>query len=133
MLYVPHTLTALDFSLYLLHVLYYLLLRSGTMRFSNLASFAATLFLGQVLGLSDAEWRSQSIYQIMTDRFATGTGDRSACSDLGEYCGGTWQGIIDQLDYIQGMGFTAVSLIVLNRVPGRTNNDRSGSHQSWRT
>ena len=27
------------------------------------------------------------------------------------YCGGTWQGIIQQLDYIQGMGFSAVSLV----------------------
>ena len=29
--------------------------------------------------------------------------------DESQYCGGTWQGIIKQLDYIQGMGFTAVS------------------------
>jgi alpha-amylase len=25
-----------------------------------------------------------------------------------QYCGGTWQGLIDQLDYINNMGFTAV-------------------------
>lgn len=60
--------------------------------------------------LSTKEWQKQSIYSVMTDRFAKSSDDFSsqACA-LKAYCGGTWQGIIDQLDYIQGMGFTAVS------------------------
>jgi len=57
-----------------------------------------------------AAWRSRSIYQVFTDRFARPDGSTTAaCSTTDRlYCGGTWQGLIKQLDYIQGMGFTAV-------------------------
>lgn len=58
--------------------------------------------------LNSAGWRSQSIYQVITDRFARTDGTTSACGNLNDYCGGTWQGLINKLDYIQGMGFTAV-------------------------
>jgi alpha-amylase len=57
------------------------------------------------------DWRSRSIYQVITDRFARPDGSTTAPCVLADnkYCGGTWQGIINKLDYIQGMGFTAVS------------------------
>ncbi|KAI1820035.1 alpha-amylase [Xylaria intraflava] len=58
--------------------------------------------------LSTDDWRKQSIYQVLTDRFARTNGSTSACDDFRSYCGGTWQGLINKLDYIQGMGFTAV-------------------------
>lgn len=60
--------------------------------------------------LTPAEWRNQSIYFIMTDRFARTDGSTTAPCNVtaGQYCGGTWQGIINHLDYIQDMGFTAV-------------------------
>jgi alpha-amylase len=46
----------------------------------------------------------------MTARFARPDGSTTAkCDPVGKYCGGTYQGIIKQLDYIQNMGFTAVS------------------------
>jgi len=67
------------------------------------------------------EWKSRSIYQILTDRFAVARGeDVNANVDVNEdgdgeidissrpYCGGTWTGVIEKLDYIQGMGFDAV-------------------------
>lgn len=59
------------------------------------------------------DWRSRSIYQIITDRFARTDGSTTAPCVLGDqlYCGGTWQGIINQLDYINGMGFTAVGVL----------------------
>lgn len=46
----------------------------------------------------------------MTDRFARTDGSIDAECDLrkGAYCGGTWRGIMDKLDYIQGMGFDAI-------------------------
>lgn len=44
----------------------------------------------------------------MTDRFARTDGSTTAACNLNDYCGGTWQGLINHLDYIQGMGFTAV-------------------------
>ncbi|KAF8841394.1 glycoside hydrolase family 13 protein [Paxillus ammoniavirescens] len=60
------------------------------------------------------QWRSRSIYQVMTDRFALqdvsdGTAYNMPCNTSAlQYCGGTWRGIIDHLDYIQGMGFDAI-------------------------
>lgn len=58
------------------------------------------------------EWRKQSIYQIITDRFAVTNGSTDIPCDPDDqvYCGGTFAGITNKLDYIQGMGFTAVSL-----------------------
>ena len=53
-----------------------------------------------------AEWKSRSIYQILTDRFAR-TKESLNCN-LSKYCGGNYQGIIQQLDYIKGMGFDAI-------------------------
>ncbi|KAL1862639.1 hypothetical protein Daus18300_008437 [Diaporthe australafricana] len=70
--------------------------------------------------LSAEEWQKQTIYQVMTDRFARTPSDDSGlgivdaadsdadCPLPRQYCGGTWQGITDKLDYIQGMGFTAI-------------------------
>ena len=52
------------------------------------------------------EWLSRSIYQILTDRFAR-TSDTGSCN-LSQYCGGNYQGIINKLDYIKGMGFDAI-------------------------
>lgn len=58
--------------------------------------------------LTSAQWRSQSIYQVLTDRFALTNGSTTQPCGVGSYCGGTWQGIVNKLDYIKGMGFTAV-------------------------
>ncbi|KAH8152050.1 uncharacterized protein LAJ45_04044 [Morchella importuna] len=57
-----------------------------------------------------AEWRSKSVYQVLTDRFARTDGSTTASCNTEDrkYCGGTYQGIINKLDYIQGMGFTAI-------------------------
>ncbi|RDW65187.1 alpha-amylase-2 [Coleophoma crateriformis] len=56
-------------------------------------------------------WKERSIYQVLTDRFAVaGHGNSGPQCDpfAGKHCGGTWRGIIEKLDYIQGMGFDAV-------------------------
>ncbi|CZT18071.1 related to alpha-amylase A precursor [Ramularia collo-cygni] len=81
--------------------------------------------------LNSAGWRSQSIYQVLTDRFARTDGSTSGCSNLSDYCGGTWRGLINKLDYIQGMGFTAVwiSPVVKNPI-GLTSNGNS-YHGYW--
>jgi hypothetical protein len=89
---------------------------------------------GAATALSPAEWRKQSIYQLLTDRFARTDGSTTASCDTqnGVYCGGSWQGVIDKLDYIQGMGFTAVrsppppAMVLADR-------NRSGSPLSSRT
>lgn len=78
------------------------------MKFSK-AALVAVAF-STVSALTPAQWRSQSIYQVLTDRFARTDGSTTAACDTadGIYCGGSFQGIINKLAYIQDMGFTAV-------------------------
>lgn len=57
------------------------------------------------------EWRSRTIYQLLTDRFAQAPGQENPqlCSnnqnefEIRHYCGGTFSGIISKLDYIKNM------------------------------
>lgn len=63
------------------------------------------------------------IYFVFTDRFNDGdtSNDQGVNKgDLGAYHGGDFQGIIDKLDYIKGLGFTAIwiSPVVENQVRG---------------
>ncbi|CZR53768.1 related to alpha-amylase A precursor [Phialocephala subalpina] len=101
------------------------------MRFNTAALVA--LASSTVSALSPAQWRSQSIYQVLTDRFARTDGSTTATCNTGDgiYCGGTFQGIINHLDYIQGMGFTAIwiSPIVTNLVGNSA--DGEGYHGYW--
>ncbi|GIZ49246.1 hypothetical protein CKM354_001227800 [Cercospora kikuchii] len=81
--------------------------------------------------LTPAQWRSQSIYQVMTDRFVRSDGSTTAPCNINDYCGGTWRGIINQLDYIEQMGFTAVwiSPVVKNHV--HLSADGNSYHGYW--
>lgn len=76
---------------------------------SLLAALSLALIQTAFAANADA-WRSRSIYQVITDRFARPDGSVTSPCDSGSglYCGGTWQGIINKLDYIQGMGFDAI-------------------------
>lgn len=55
-------------------------------------------------------WKSRSIYFALTDRIARNTNDNGggSCGNLGDYCGGTFQGLQGKLDYIKRMGFDAI-------------------------
>lgn len=70
---------------------------------------AAAAAVAGVQALSTEEWQEQSVYALITDRFAR---DSAASSEeecqYRNYCGGTWKGVEERLDYIQGMGFTAI-------------------------
>lgn len=61
------------------------------------------------LAATTADWRTKSVYQVITDRFALADGSSPVCN-VGErlYCGGTWKGIMNKLDYIQDLGFNAI-------------------------
>jgi len=63
---------------------------------------------------------------VLTDRFYTGNDNPPQCN-LETYCGGTWAGIADKLDYITSMGFDAIwiSPIVVNAP--------NGYHGYWAT
>ncbi|KAI0264018.1 glycoside hydrolase family 13 protein [Gloeopeniophorella convolvens] len=69
-----------------------------------------TFFLTSPATAASAEdWSTRSIYQVITDRFATSNDSTLPC-DTGarKYCGGSWKGIVNHLDYIQNMGFDAL-------------------------
>ncbi|KAK3689180.1 glycoside hydrolase family 13 protein [Podospora appendiculata] len=82
------------------------------MRFSalNVAGAAALAFSGLSSAANATEWKSRSIYQVMIDRFARTDGSTSVECKLYEFCNGTWTGLINHLDYIQDMGFTAIQI-----------------------
>ncbi|KIJ69594.1 glycoside hydrolase family 13 protein [Hydnomerulius pinastri MD-312] len=56
------------------------------------------------------QWRGRSIYQVIVDRYALPEGADPTKCDPGDrtWCGGTWNTIRENLDYIQNAGFTAL-------------------------
>jgi glycosidase len=89
--------------------------------FVSSATFLLLLPPPTTTASSDFTLAGKSIYFTVTDRFAKGVDDTSDAFDDwcdrdaewvtrtdGGYCGGTFRGIIDNLDYISGMGFDCV-------------------------
>lgn len=79
------------------------------MEYCHFLFLSLSLLIQAVHGLTPAQWRNEIVYQVMTDRFARTDGSITASCNLNDYCGGTWKGLINHLDYIQNMGFTAAS------------------------
>lgn len=67
----------------------------------------SALLIANAYQKTKEEWKGRIIYQILTDRFARDDSSEPNC-DLGNYCGGTYKGIIKHLDYIADMGFNAI-------------------------
>ena len=68
---------------------------------------------------TNVDWRDQVIYQIMIDRFSNGDPNNDinvAPTIPGRYHGGDWQGVIDQLPYLEDLGVTTlwISPVVKN-------------------
>lgn len=71
----------------------------------------------------DIEFRQETIYFIVVDRFCDGDPDNNAGpnpeiydptrTDWGKYWGGDLQGVIDKLDYLKNLGVTAIWLTPL--------------------
>jgi len=65
---------------------------------------------------SPSDWRNENMYQLFTDRFSDGNPNNN--NSRGWYSngsgnrhfamGGDWKGVRNKLDYLQGMGITAV-------------------------
>ena len=74
------------------------------------------------------DWRDESIYMVMTDRFRDGDPSNNADSSSSRadwWHGGDLQGVIDELDYIKRLGFTAIWITpVVAQMPG-------GYHGYW--
>ncbi|KAF8424280.1 glycoside hydrolase superfamily [Tirmania nivea] len=98
------------------------------MRLSSLLKLASALAMTAPLALAaDSEaWKTRSIYFVLTDRFAkTNTTDTVACGNLGNYCGGTWKGMEQKLDYIKNLGFDAIWITPI------VENTDGGYHGYW--
>ena len=54
------------------------------------------------------EWKTRSIYQLLTDRFSLPNSSTAPCRDHNDYCGGTYSGVLQHLDYIADLGFSAI-------------------------
>ena len=70
---------------------------------------------GRYLHVASPDWRDQVIYFLMTDRFDDGDPSNNDQGlneydpqDSHRYSGGDLQGVINRMDYIQGLGATAV-------------------------
>jgi alpha-amylase len=79
------------------------------------------------------DWRGRAIYFVVTDRFANGDpandgaeGFASDRADPKAWHGGDFQGVIDRLDYIAGMGFTGIWI-----TPIVDQHDRHAYHGYW--
>ncbi|TDL62572.1 alpha-amlyase [Rhodococcus qingshengii] len=74
------------------------------------------------------EWQDETVYSIMVDRFfnANTKNDIDANTlDPLAYNGGDFQGVIDKLDYLKDMGFTAIRLTSI------FDNTAGGYHGYW--
>ena len=56
-------------------------------------SFAAAALVATAIAGNTAEWKSKTVYQLLTDRFAKTDGSTNACTNLSDYCGGTFVGV----------------------------------------
>ena len=76
----------------------------------------------------ERKWQDETVYFLMIDRFNNSdqTNDNGVdINDPNGRHGGDFQGIIDQLDYIKDMGFTAISLTPIFA------NEDGGYHGYW--
>ncbi|KAH8704142.1 putative alpha-amylase [Talaromyces proteolyticus] len=93
----------------------------------------AALVSGIAIAAGPADWRSQSIYFLLTDRFGRADNSTTAECDVTQrnYCGGSWQGVINHLDYIQNMGFTAIWITPVTEQLNQTTGDGTAYHGYW--
>ncbi|RAH81948.1 alpha-amylase [Aspergillus japonicus CBS 114.51] len=96
---------------------------------------AATLasWTVRVEAASRDQWLGRSVYQIVTDRFARTDNSTTAACDAaqGNYCGGSFRGIINRLDYIQELGFDAIWISPAQSQISERTADLSAYHGYW--
>lgn len=90
------------------------------------------IFAGLSQAASSDDWASRSIYQIITDRYHRSSTSDAPCN-ITNYCGGTWNGITENLDYIQDMGFTAIQISPVNLNINSTTIYGQAFHGYWQT
>ena len=92
------------------------------------------------LYLSDEEFRGETIYFIVTDRFQVGKTkphpagelDDPTHQDWNKYWGGDLQGVINRLDYLANLGVTSIWLTPLfEQVEGTAGSGTAPIHGYW--
>jgi cyclomaltodextrin glucanotransferase len=92
------------------------------------------------LHISDEEFRGETVYFAVTDRFHVGKKHRfpgtelddPSHTDWNKYWGGDLQGIIDKLDYLRNLGVTALWLTPLfEQVEGTGGGGSAPIHGYW--
>ena len=74
----------------------------------------ASLLPAEPSAVAATDWRDEAIYMVMTDRFRNADPSNDLDSVPGKadwWQGGDLQGVIDELDYIKGLGMTAIWLL----------------------
>ena len=71
------------------------------------------------------EWKNRTIYQLLIDRYHTGNNSSEKCTNLSNYCGGTFKGLKENLNHIKDLGFNA---IWISPILKNTNNSYHGYH-----
>lgn len=106
---------------------------STTMRIRGASALLGLLLTRVSLAADSNAWRGRTIYQVFTDRFARTDGSTTATCDTAtaDYCGGTWAGLINRLDYIQDLGFDAVWISPVTHQVEGTSTDGSAYHGYW--
>ena len=79
-----------------------------------------SFLLSSVSSHTAAEWKTRSIYQIITDRFAPTNPTTQPCRNIRDYCGGTYRGLQARLDYIEELGFNAIWISPIPLNPPRS-------------
>jgi alpha-amylase len=71
-------------------------------------TFVSAMIGATAMAGTTAQWKQRAVYQVLTDRFEKNSPGGAACTNLSNYCGGTFAGLQNGLDYIKGMGFDAI-------------------------
>ncbi|HNW44188.1 MAG TPA: alpha-amylase family glycosyl hydrolase [Elusimicrobiales bacterium] len=115
-------------------------------RLSGILSLAGVCACALAVSAFAEKWdfRNETIYFVMTDRFVDGDsgnnniyGDEYQPSNLKYYQGGDFKGLMQNLDHIKDMGFTAIWITPpVMQPPGRYQNldgsyDAAGYHGYW--
>ncbi|HEY9812532.1 MAG TPA: alpha-amylase family glycosyl hydrolase, partial [Candidatus Sericytochromatia bacterium] len=89
----------------------------------------------------DIEFRQETIYFLVVDRFFDGNAENSVGpnpelydpegQDWGKYWGGDLQGVIDKLDYLKNLGVTAIWLTPLFEQVEALFLDQAAIHGYW--
>lgn len=102
--------------------------KSTLFSFVLISSLLSAAFPFSSMAAEEEEWRNEQVYSIIVDRFnnADSSNDHDIdISDPDAYHGGDLEGVIEQLDELRQMGFTAIRLTPI------MDNAEDGYHGYW--